>query len=201
MFVRATIVAIEGGDRRGKATQSIKLVDALRERGHKVTRVEVPVRSPVTYRLIYWMLRNGLAKKFPTLFQFVQFMNKFMFQVTRLSFLERMYDFIVFDRWALSACVYGAASGVSREFNDRLYDMLRRPDMTFVLSGERCFARADTPDSYEADAEFQQRVDAMYKASALRLLDGGSCCVIPCEQDKEVIHTKVLSELSRRCLA
>ena len=59
------IIVIEGPDRTGKQTQTKLLKKKLTKHGFCPIVIEVPIRSAVTYPLIYWMLRNGLAKKFP----------------------------------------------------------------------------------------------------------------------------------------
>jgi dTMP kinase len=155
-MIPATIIAIEGPDRVGKATQTDLLVKNLRSNGHKVLHVEVPIKSFVTYPLIYWMLRNGLAKKMPNLFQFVQFLNKFMFQTLKLLFCRWVYDFIVFDRWSLSAIVYGDASGANAKFNRFLYKFLWKPDGIVVMVGQA--RNATTRDVYESDNTLQTQV-------------------------------------------
>lgn len=158
--MQATMIAVEGADRVGKATQTKMLEDTLRSDGHRVKRVEVPVKSPITYRLIYWMLRQGYAKTLPNLFQFVQFLNKFFFQVFHLVFMRWFCDYIVFDRWAASSIVYGNASGANPTFVEFLYNRLWRPDATIVMQG---LARSDDQeDVYEKDNMLQAKVRSGY---------------------------------------
>lgn len=157
----AKLIAIEGADRTGKATQSKQLAHALRMYGDRAVRVEVPFNDKVTHGLIYWMLHNGLAKRWPNLFQFVQFMNKFVLQVTYLLFLRMTCDFVVLDRWSLSAIVYGDATGVNRTFNRLLYHLLVRPHVTVVLHGPS-FKRNTVADVYEKDSDLQKNVRRGY---------------------------------------
>lgn len=158
----ATILAIEGPDRVGKQTQSQMLVAALEADFHKVKLVEVPVRSWVTYKLIYWMLRGGLAKTLPNVFQFVQFLNKWVFQL-KLLVMRWFYDYIIFDRWALSSIVYGDAGGANKRFNRFLYKFLREPDATLILVGA-ARTRDEGTDVYERDNPMQNRVRLGYAA-------------------------------------
>lgn len=150
----AKLVAIEGPDKVGKATQSRMLAHVLRRYGARVALVEVPFNDRVTHRLIYWMLQNGLVKRFPNLFQFIQFINKFVFQLTYLLWLRLTCACVVLDRWSLSAIVYGDATGVNRTLNRVLYWLLVRPDITVVLHGSS-FKRKSIDDAYEKDSDLQ----------------------------------------------
>jgi hypothetical protein len=89
LYMFATLIAVEGADRVGKCTQSTSIVKMFNDMHRRARRIEIPFNDRLTYKVIYWMLRNGLAKKTPNLFQFVQFLNKFLFQVVVLPWLWR----------------------------------------------------------------------------------------------------------------
>lgn len=161
----AKIVVIEGPDKCGKATQSSLLTHVLGRYGDRAVRVEIPFNDGLTHRLIYHMLKNGQAKRWPNLFQFIQFLNKFIFQWTWLLWLRLSYDWIVLDRWKLSAIVYGNATGTNRFLNDLMYGLLKNPDVTLVLLGSS-FKRATVDDVYEKDTELQVRVRDGYRSWA-----------------------------------
>ena len=154
------IIVIEGPDKVGKATQSKMLTESLNRNGWTATRVEVPVKG-LTHKAIYWMLDKGWARRLPNLFQFVQFLNKLAFQLLELPSLEDEYDYVVLDRWKLSAVVYGDASGTNPRFNRLLCSLLREAESTLVIYGPS-FKRGDD-DSYEADAKLQQDVRDGYR--------------------------------------
>lgn len=156
----AKIIVFEGADRCGKATQSALLKQHLENSGKTVALVEVPIRDHTTYPMIYWMLKNGLAKKFPKLFQWLQCHNRLIFQWTRLEELDRQHEFIIFDRWSLSSVVYGVAEGVDAEYCNSLYMRLRKPDFTILLLGQAYAHQAE--DVYEADAALQRKVRDLY---------------------------------------
>ncbi len=161
----AKLVAIEGPDKHGKATQSKLLVKSFIDNRNKATLVEVPFKG-LTHKVIYWMLANSLAKRFPNVFQFVQFLNKLMFQIFVLPILMLFNDYVVLDRWSLSAIVYGDATGVNKTFNRILYHLLLKPDMTLVMYG-RSFKRAGKSDTYEKDTSLQEAVKKGYFMWAL----------------------------------
>lgn len=156
----AKIIAVEGPDRVGKATQTKMLNDYLVSCGKTVKTVEVPVHGIFSYPLIYLMLKTGLAKFFPNLFQFIQSLNKLTFQYFFLPLLKKKYDYVIFDRWSLSSLVYGESSGVNFNMNLSLFKKLEVPDLTVVINGP---ARNDEArDSYESDKSFQAVVRANY---------------------------------------
>lgn len=158
----AKIIAIEGGDKVGKETQSKLLVAALRVRGYRAIRVEPAKETSATMRkLIYRMLETGAAKRLPNTFQFVQFCNKVVFQTLLLPAMEQVNDFIVVDRWALSGYVYGKAENINPSLNQFMLNRLRRPDLTLVLSGDS-YKREGAADSYEKDSALQEEVKQLY---------------------------------------
>ena len=185
------IIVIEGPDRTGKQTQTRLLKKKLTKRGFYPIVIEVPIRSAVTYPLIYWMLRNGLAKKFPKIFQWFQYMNRKIFQMFTLPRLEEEHDVIIMDRWSLSTIVYGAAEGVPLEYTMKLANKLRKPDHTFIFYGEAYAHEAE--DSYEADSELQQNVRIEYAKWAAS--HPKSTTLIDCRQDKKVISKKIRNVL------
>lgn len=188
------IIVIEGADRCGKATQAKLLREYLVSFGITSMIVEVPIRSAVTYRVIYWMLQNGFAKKYPKLFQVFQFLNRKIFQTFTLPSLEQEYDVIIFDRWSLSTIVYGGAAGVSENFTIDLSKRLRQPDHTFVLLGESFPHEAE--DVYEADLDLQKEVRIRYTAWAVD--NPKEITAISCRQEKKKIAKQIREVLKSK---
>jgi dTMP kinase len=160
------LIVIEGADGCGKTTQSKLLAEAL---GHEVVRgcfaassvrAKVPVAGHLAHDLIYRMLSDGRALRYPRAFQLAQFANKLAFQATSLRRMLKESDYVVLDRWALSGFVYGEATGIGSTFNAALFKALARPDITLVLSGPP-FKRA-TGDTYDEDHMLQARVSNAY---------------------------------------
>ena len=186
----ARIIALEGADRVGKQTQTIMLCDTLRSYGKKVKLVEVPVNDHLTYNMIYGMLRNGWAKSLPNLFQFVQFMNKLLFQWTRLIWLRLFYDVVILDRWKLSSIVYGDATGANKTFNRILYFFLKSPEKTIVLHGPSFKKAADGDDVYEKDSELQLAVKEGYFYWVEDHIEDHE--TVDNQGPKELVHERVL---------
>lgn len=156
-----TIIAFEGPDKLGKSTQAKKLVEALTNTGKKSIYVKIPFNDGVLFKLIYWMLGNGFAKRFPNSFQLVQHINKLIFQLIFLPILRRRYNFVVLDRWAPSAVIYGTQEGVPHWFSMLTYKLFIVPDATLVFTGTQ-FETQTQDDSYEKDAVLQRRVGEAY---------------------------------------
>ena len=159
------LIVIEGPDRCGKATQSNSLCDYInKDLGKKALLVEVPIHDNFTYHVIYWMLRNGLAKRLPRTFQWIQCLNRWIFQSFDLVKLEHEYDYIVFDRWSPSTSVYGTAEGLPQHFIEKMYKFLRKPDVVIILHGKS--HRHEAEDVYEKDKVLQRKVREFYKSWA-----------------------------------
>lgn len=184
-------IVIEGPDRVGKATQAKLLKEFLESQGKSVLAVEVPLRSNFIYHIIYWMLGNGLAKKLPKHFQWMQYFNRQIFQWTKLPKLEKEYDYIVMDRWSLSTSIYGAATKLPENFTKDLYDRLRDPDYTFVLLGPA--HKHEAEDVYEADSELQKTVRELYAEWTEQ--HPGKSLKIDCRLPKESISGTIVSTL------
>lgn len=159
----AKLIALEGADKMGKATQSRQLAHVLRRWGDRVKLVEVPVNDGITYRLIYWMLRNGAARRYPNAFQFAMFVNKFVFQATKMLWYRLTNEFIVLDRWSLSGFVYGEAAGVNYVLNVLMYMLLVKPHMTIVIDGLPLSRKEEQDDVHERDDKLQATVRELYR--------------------------------------
>lgn len=156
------IIATEGIDLAGKTTQSKLFVNYLNDNHIKAKYVKLPSKyNYLTYRLIYGMLNNGTALKYPYVFHSLQFINKYLFQLFVLPFLLLTNDILVFDRWALSAYVYGEATGINKKFNSFLYNRMIKPWFTFFLMRDP-IEDSRAHDAYDSDGGLQKRVKKSY---------------------------------------
>jgi len=190
------LIAFEGGDSVGKATQSIELALHLSRSGKKVIRFEFPLYNRClwgtksTYGLIRHMLSTGSAIRWPHVFQFLQFFNKLTLQLFWLKKLQKKYDYILFDRYIASMWAYGIATGVKPKVVKAMLKCIKEPDITILLMGEP-FPKNDL-DTYEADKKLQKAVNRLYldwrsKTKNVKL--------IAANQDKNAIHNKIISEI------
>lgn len=187
------IIVIEGPDRVGKATQVDLLKNFLLSKKFVVATVEVPLKSNFMYSVIYWMLENGWAKKWPTLFQWCQYFNKQLFQWKILPKLNEHCDYIIMDRWRLSSVIYGEAMDVSTRFLRNLYDRLKKPDFTLVLLGDsHTFVSEDT---YESDDVLQKRVRQGYRQWTEQNFEPS--CIVSCNDTKSNVLKNIVECLTQ----
>jgi len=156
------VLCIEGPDCSGKSTQVKNLTEKLRKMGLNVLSEEIPFKG-LLRTIIYKMLVNGKAKKWPIIFQTLHFLNRLYWQTFVYPF--KKVDVIVLGRWSLSSLIYGSLEGVPKPLLILFHNLLLKPDMTFVLNGLHKRSRAK--DSYEADDELQANVNNMYKNMCL----------------------------------
>jgi dTMP kinase len=198
------VVAIEGPDRVGKATQARMLSDALYGRGPDGDDepgpdtpwwsneiCEVPHDDGPLYAEIYAMLKDGSAFEFPVAFQTLHAANRRIFQATQLPYRAQWNDVVILDRWTLSTRVYGTCDGVPVETTDRILKGVIEPDITFVFDAPP-FPKEGL-DAYEANLEFQQKVRSAYLSWCDR--DPERYVKIKADRDKHEVHADIFSKL------
>ena len=127
------LVAIEGADSVGKATQAALLEKGLNDKGIRAFRTEVPWGDNLTYDPIYKMLREGTALSEPVVFQALQACNRRTMQGTYLPNLSRHFDIVILD--AYSDVVNGSINEmeVSRRFINKLRIISRDHQCAFLV--------------------------------------------------------------------
>ena len=87
--------------------------------------------------------------------------------------------------------MYGAATGVSKEFTEKLTNRLKKPDFTIVLLGPSHKHVAE--DVYESDAELQKRVRDLYRDWSTS--NSQTSSIFDCSMPREIIHSEILKKL------
>lgn len=188
----ATIV-FEGSDQVGKSTQSQLLMDDMKKMGFSVVRVEPRKDSKFFKRVTDAMLVSGSAKRYPTVFQLLNFANKFVFQTFDLPRLNKKYDYIIIDRWKMTFQTYGYMTKVPKDIIDTLSDFLFEPHINIVLLGDPHVRGPG--DSYENDETLQLLVRVKYRE--LSKMNSWNTEVIDVERDDtiEQIRCRILNVL------
>ena len=162
---RPIIIAFEGHDGVGKTTQSLLLDARCKSAGFSCERVKMPNNTgaigTITMKLVSFMTNSGLALNFPNAFNVFHFMNKLSFQKNYLD--ESTKNVIIFDRWKMSASVYGQAMGASISLNERLSSKLAEPDLSIVLVSRR---RRHEGDMLDTNDDLQKSVMSLYTERA-----------------------------------
>lgn len=188
------LIALEGADRVGKATQAALLERALNAEGIKATVEEIPYNDRVTHPEIYRMLKDGTVNLEPAVLQTLHAVNRRYFQHSFLPNLTSHFDVVVLDRWNLSTRVYGAASGVDEQVTENLLKGIVEPDVVFVLDGPP-FPKPGL-DVWEADSEFQRTVREGYRGWCDR--DPEHYVKISANNAKSFVHRQILERTLRR---
>jgi dTMP kinase len=182
------LIAFEGLDQSGKATQAKALVSRLEHDGRAVTPVSFPdYQTPIGREL-----RAALdgARPFPAdVMQLLYVANRFEYR-DRLQQWLREGQVVVCDRYRASSVAYGEAQGLDPAWLEEIQRPLPPADVTVLLDirPEAGVARKQTDrDVYERDLALLGRVRDSYhrqaRAHAWTIVDG--------EQSKDAVSAAV----------
>jgi dTMP kinase len=176
--VRGRFISLEGGEGVGKSTQSKRLAEALRARGHDVIETREPGGSPGAEAIRTLLLEGEGDRWTPEA-------EALLFAAARADHVARTIRpaldrgaWVISDRFLDSSLAYqGGAGGVGGKAIRRLHEIGSGgflPDRTFLLQlpGETAAARAETRDGGAGDrigargADYHARVAAAFHALA-----------------------------------
>ena len=157
-----TLIALEGIDKSGKATQTAILANRLRKMGREVETIAFPEYTTVIGRVIKRYL-DGEADFGPELRQLLYVANRWE-KHGALKLWLREEKLVISDRYSPSGIVYGLANGLNLEWMMSLEEGLPPSDLVIVVdvSVETAFERDDVRDVYEANREFLEKVRSAY---------------------------------------
>ena len=157
------LIAIEGLDQSGKATQAQLLRDQLRQGGTRARLVSFPDYGTSIGEEIARALQ-GERDYGPEVMQLLYIANRF----ERKADLERWLDgglVVVCDRYVASSVAYGEAQGLDVDWLTQTQRFLPAPDVTILLdiAPELAVGRKATGrDRYERDLALLGRVRESY---------------------------------------
>ncbi len=165
------IIALEGADAAGKATQCRLLVERLRAAGMRTSSISFPDYTSVTGKLILEMLKGD---SFVTSTAEVPEKNALALQAlmtaNRYEHYEKLSAFedgvLVCDRYWLSGLVYGMADGLPKDWLLDIRRGLPKAHHLYlrVSLEESQRRRPEARDRFERDQAKQVRVRALYDA-------------------------------------
>ncbi len=161
------LIAIEGLDQSGKATQSQLLRDQLRQGGTRARVVSFPDYGTSIGEEIARALQ-GERDYGPDVMQLLYIANRH----ERKADLERWLDgglVVVCDRYVASSIAYGEAEGLDVDWLTQTQRLLPAPDLTILLdiAPELAVERKATGrDRYERDLALLGRVRGSYLRQA-----------------------------------
>jgi dTMP kinase len=161
------LIAIEGLDQSGKATQAELLRDQLRQGGTRARLVTFPDYGTSIGEEIARALQ-GERDYGPEVMQLLYIANRY----ERKADLERWLEaglVVVSDRYRASSVAYGEAQGLDAEWLTETQRFLPAPDLTILLDIAPQLAverKATGRDRYERDLELLGRVRDSYMRQA-----------------------------------
>lgn len=174
------IVAIEGLDKSGKATQTRMLADALTAEGLNVVHSEFHRYDTPTGELIAKWLRKEYEASQETI-ELLMAADKQAQQDNFRKLEEAGVEVLILDRYTLSQLVYATANEVSLSWSYELQRQMRQPDLNIVIDipAKVSMARkgkhnGGVNDRYESDLELLKKVRMLYKImdSNTTIIDG-----------------------------
>ena len=161
------LIAIEGLDQSGKATQAQRLRDQLRDGGIRARLVSFPDYGTAIGEEIARALQ-GEREHSPEVMQLLYVANRY----ERRDDLERWLSgglVVVCDRYTASSVAYGEAQGLDPDWLDQAQRFLPAAELTILLDvAPRLSAERKTVgrDRYERDLALLDRVRESYLRQA-----------------------------------
>ena len=178
------LIAIEGIDQSGKATQTEMLAGKIEDAGYTVCTMGFPIYETGVGALIREHL-VGHERYDPTTLQLLHTTNRFE---VRQSILDRLteYDAVVLDRYVGSGEAYACVQGVDTEWLRHVAEPLPKADATFLLDigpSESARRKKENRDVYERDLGLLARVRDEY----LRMAERESWTVVAADAEPETV--------------
>jgi dTMP kinase len=165
--MRGRLIAFEGLDQSGKASQAGRLAAWLASTGRPSHLVSFPDYETAIGEALARALRGDTTYP-PDVMQLLFVANRYEHRPRLEAWLAAGED-VVCDRYIASSVAYGEACGVDPEWLADIQRLLPRPDLTIFLdiAPETAVARKATDrDRYERDLALLARVRASYLRQA-----------------------------------
>jgi len=177
IIITARIICIEGSDGIGKATQTKKLVEHLREDGYKVATMSFPRYETPTGKKIL----DYLQGKFGDPIKIDPLKAGYFYYEDRKAALPEMKelmeknDFLILDRYKYSNFAHQSAKIIDederKEILEKLQDMERdlpEADLVILLIvkpeiSQKLLEKEKKKDLHESDVEFMKRTNKVYE--------------------------------------
>ena len=189
------LVAVEGLDQSGKATQAQELRDRLRASGYKSRVVSFPDYGTFLGEEIARSLQ-GERDYGPETMQLLYVANRF----ERKADIDRWHVaglIVLFDRYIASGIAYGEAQGLDPGWLTTLQVSLPQPELTILLdiAPETAAARKTVGrDRYESDLALLTRVRESY----LRQAEQPGWVRIDAEQAPDAVAAEMAAAIEPR---
>lgn len=189
------MIAIEGLDQSGKATQAERLRDQLREGGARARLASFPDYGTSIGEEIARALQGEREYGFEAM-QLLYVANRY----ERKADLERWLVgglIVVCDRYVASSIAYGEAQGLDASWLADIQRFLPAPELTILLDIDPELAaerKATGRDRYERDLALLERVRDSYTRQA----EQADWVSVNGDQTKDAVTAEIMSIVSAR---
>jgi dTMP kinase len=199
------IIALEGLDKSGKATQTKLLTERLRSEGYNVVQSEFHRYDTPTGELIMKWLRKEYDVDQTTI-ELIMAADKQAQQNWIKQLGKDDVDFLILDRYTLSQIVYSQASGLSAMWVSDLQENLLQPDLNIIIDipAEESMRRKGKHnngenDRYESDRQLLEEVGRLYR-SFYTTTTNAPRVIINGVRDIAAIHEEIFTVVSEHIL-
>lgn len=172
------IIAFEGLDKAGKATQSKLATEYLKEQGFNVMHSEFPAYDTPTGKIIKEFLTTDMDVDKETI-ELVMAADKQAKQEAFRKYSKSGVDFLILDRYTGSEKAYALADGVDEGFVDSIQVNIHQPDVEIFINipVEESMTRKGkhndgVNDRYESDKELLEKVQKNFVNTATHIVNG-----------------------------
>ena len=163
------LIAFEGLDQSGKATQARRISSRLEHDGRRVHLISFPdYKTPIGREIAKAL--GGEREFGPDVMQLLYIANRFEYKPRLDTWLGSGED-VVCDRFRASSVAYGEAQGLDPIWLEETQRMLPTPDVTVFLDippEAGVTRKAANRDLYERDLALLARVRESYRRQAAR---------------------------------
>ena len=189
------LIAIEGLDQSGKATQTERLAQYLASLGKLTVTWSFPAYWTPTGRLIERIL-NSNAPHDPTTMQLLFTANRCELRETINERLANG-EVVICDRYTASGVAYGEAQGINPDWLETIQEPMPKPDLTILIDIEPGYAETRKPenrDRYERDLPMLVRTRESYERQA----NENGWIIVDGTQSPDEVEAAIQAEIKRR---
>lgn len=186
------IVAFEGIDASGKATQVRMLKKYAEDKGIPVKCLSFPNYETGTGKKIAELLKD--PNRDPLVLQAMMSVNRYEAQPT-IGYAQARGELVILDRYWMSGLVYGAGDGLDKNWLWVIHQQLIQPHQWFITDiniPESFKRRPAREDDYEADKGRLVSARMAYLAEAART---PNVRILNAMRTPEQVHQEVVENL------